>query len=68
MAERKPFYEISKVKESLRKLLENARGIEITEEQLREQRISFAFGNTLNSELITKESVTKASNTIKLSN
>ena len=65
MAERKPFLEKSTVMPSLKKLLEEAKGKEITEEQLREQRISFAFGNAPN-DLITKDSVRKASGTIKL--
>ena len=41
-------------------LLESARAITVTEEQLHEQRVSFAFGNALNAEYITKDSVRHA--------
>ena len=48
------------------RLLEATRKRQVTEEELREQRISFAFGNALESEQITKESVRLASKNIKL--
>jgi len=38
----------------------------VTEEELREQRISFAFGNAMEEERITKESVREASQNIRL--
>jgi hypothetical protein len=48
------------------RLLEATRNQQVTEEELHEQRISFAFGNALESEHITKESVRLASKNIKL--
>jgi len=47
-------------------LLDASRNTSVSEEDLREQRISFAFGNALNSEFITKESVRLASKKIRL--
>jgi hypothetical protein len=38
----------------------------VTEEELREQRVIFAFGNAPESELITKDSVRAASTHIRL--
>jgi hypothetical protein len=38
----------------------------VTDQELREQRISFAFGNSLNSDRITKDSVRRASQSIRL--
>jgi hypothetical protein len=66
MAARKQFQSKLEVKPSLQRLLEQARSQEITEEELHEQRVSFAFGNAPESELITKESVRYASNHIRL--
>lgn len=65
MAERKPFLETTKIKPKLKKLLEESKGKDISEKELQEQRISFAFGNAPN-DLVTKDSVRKASDTIKL--
>jgi hypothetical protein len=49
------------------RLLDEARKKPATEEELQEQRISFAFGNApFRSELITKESVRQASKRISL--
>jgi hypothetical protein len=68
MAERKPFLGPIKTDPELHKLLESSRRTPVTEEELREQRISFAFGNAparaANS--ITKDSVRRASQSIKL--
>jgi hypothetical protein len=50
----------------LKKALDEARSKTVTEEELREQRISFAYGNALNSELITKESVREAAQNMRL--
>jgi len=38
----------------------------VTEKELHQQRISFAFGNAMNAEGVTKESVRTASNSIRL--
>jgi len=67
MADRKPFIGNIKQDEELNKLLESSRKIPITDEVLREQRISFAYGNApANAESITKDSVRKASQHILL--
>ena len=39
------------------RLLDLTKDVVVTEEQLREQRISFAYGNLMESETSTKESV-----------
>lgn len=38
----------------------------VTEAELHQQRISFAFGNAMNAEGVTKESVRTASHSIRL--
>jgi hypothetical protein len=51
----------------LDRLLEETRGVKLTEAQLEEQRISFAYGNApVSSELITKDTVRAASKSIRL--
>ena len=51
----------------LERLLEQSRHIEVTQQMLVEQRISFAFGNApADAEDITKESVRHASEQISL--
>jgi hypothetical protein len=67
MAERKPFLGHIKTDPELQKLPEASRHPPVTENELREQRISFAFGNaSANAKNITKESVRKASKFIRL--
>lgn len=66
MADRKQFSSIPKMNPKLRALLEEAKKTEVTEEQLREQRISFAYGNAHGRDLITKESVRRSSKHIRL--
>lgn len=67
MADRKQFLGDMKPDPELTKLLNASRGIEISEDDLREQRISFAFGNApADAENITKDSVRKASEQIRL--
>jgi len=66
MAERKQFNTNLTVNTELAELLKAAHGTPATEEELREQRVSFAFGNALKSERITKDSVRKASQNIRL--
>jgi len=53
--------EIKAADAELLRLLEETKNAPITEELLREQRISFAYGNALNSESTTKERVRRAS-------
>jgi hypothetical protein len=67
MAARKQFQSDLPISSELQQLLEDARNKEVSEDELHEQRISFAFGNALHqSQLITKESVRRASQNIRL--
>ncbi len=66
MADRKQFLGIPEVDPELQRLLDATKDRVATEEELRAQRISFAFGNALGSESITKESVQEASEHLKL--
>jgi hypothetical protein len=66
MADRKQFEGVSAPNPELVRLLESSRDVEVTEDMLQEQRISFAFGNALASDTITKDSVRQASRKISL--
>lgn len=66
MAARKQFQSTLTVKPALKRLLAEARVKPITEAELHEQRVSFAFGNAPPSDLITKDSVRFASEHIRL--
>jgi hypothetical protein len=67
MADRKQFQNVQAPNAELLRLLETARNRPVTEEELQEQRISFAYGNApASANLITKESVRHASKHIKL--
>jgi hypothetical protein len=66
MADRKQFFSPVPVDPELAQLLNETRDVTVSDEELREQRISFAFGNALNSEAITKESVRNASQHVRL--
>ncbi len=66
MPDRKQFQSVPAPDPELMDLLNASRNRIVTEEELREQRVSFAFGNAHNSELITKESVRAASMHIRL--
>lgn len=67
MADRKQFIGEIKTDPELAKALETARQKPVTEDELREQRISFAFGNApASAKGITKESVRQASEHIRL--
>lgn len=66
MADRKQFLNVKPADEELLRLLEKVRESPVTEEQLREQRVSFAFGNAMGSEAITKESVRRSSQHLRL--
>ena len=66
MAARKQFQSHLTVPPELNQLLEEARKREVSEEELREQRVSFAFGNAPQSDLITKDSVRRSSQNIRL--
>jgi hypothetical protein len=66
MAERKQFLTTTPVDPELTELLRATKEAVVSDEELREQRISFAFGNALNSDTITKESVRNTSRRIRL--
>jgi len=66
MANRKQFSVLAPVNEELNRLLDATRHRHVTEDELREQRISFACGNALNSDRITKDSVRLASQNVRL--
>ncbi len=67
MADRKQFPSIPAVDQELARLLTEARDRLVTEDELREQRVSFAFGNApATSDRITKETVRAASTHIRM--
>lgn len=67
MAARKQFLTSVAKDAELETMLKDKGKLLATDEQLREQRISFAFGNApASSKLITKESVREASRHIRL--
>lgn len=66
MADRKQFLASSPADPELDALLKVARDKTVSEEELQEQRISFAYGNALEAEAITKDSVREASKHIRL--
>jgi len=68
MADRQQFLGTIKPDPELAKILEASRNIPATEEELREQRISFAFGNAPqgSENRITKDSLKLASEHIRL--
>ncbi|MGA7850561.1 MAG: hypothetical protein WCA13_15755 [Terriglobales bacterium] len=67
MVDRKPFIGDLKADEELQRLLDASSKTPVTDDELREQRISFAYGNApANAKSITKESVRKASQHILL--
>ncbi len=68
MADRQQFFRPVEPDPELARILEASKATAVTEEELREQRISFAFGNAPrgSENRITKESVRAASEHIKL--
>ena len=66
MALRKQFSGNVKADPELIALMESSRHKDVTEAILQEQRISFAFGNAMNAERITKASVRATSKSIRL--
>jgi hypothetical protein len=66
MATRKQLQSNLVVNPELERLLIEARDKEVSEDDLKEQRVSFAFGNAPESKLITKESVRVTSQRIRL--
>jgi hypothetical protein len=66
MADRKQFLGVVEANETLLQLLRASQDQVVTDDELREQRISFAFGNSMNSDRITKDSVREASQSVRL--
>jgi hypothetical protein len=68
MADRKQFINVEPADAELLRLLDETRHVQVTEEELREQRISFAFGNAMGLKTTTKESVRRASEYLSFAN
>ncbi len=67
MADRKQFFGNIKANTELKRVLESSRSQQVTEEELQEQRISFAFGNApASAQNITKDSVRETSKRVRL--
>ena len=66
MADRKQFFGVTKADPELLSLLQSSKLKVVTEQELKEQSISFAYGNAMNSDLITKDSVRQAAASIRL--
>ena len=66
MANRKQFLSSSEDDRELMEILARAKNSVVTDEILHEQRVRFAFGNAMNSEKITKETVRKSSLSIRI--
>lgn len=66
MADRKQFLSHSEDDAELLRLLSASEAVDVSDEMLHEQRVSFAFGNAMNDDTITRESVKRASESIRL--
>ncbi len=66
MALRKQTAKRTEVRSDLKELITQSRAKRVTEEELHEQRISFAFGNAMNNDKITKDSVRTTSQRVRL--
>jgi hypothetical protein len=66
LADRKQFFGEIKADPELLNALDASNQTPVTEQELREQRISFAFGNAPAGANITKDSVRRASEHIRL--
>lgn len=66
MADRKSLLGPAPQHPELDALLERTKNVPITDEQLQEQRISFAYGNAPKDSRITKESVRDASHRMRM--
>jgi hypothetical protein len=66
MAPRKSALRPAPHRPELDRLVEQAKLAGVTDEVLREQRVSFAYGNAPESSRITKESVRAASRSIRI--
>jgi len=66
VADRKQFKNVEAADAELVRVLDATRDTVVSEEQLREQRVSFAFGNMPHSAEITRDSVERASESMRL--
>jgi hypothetical protein len=66
MPARKQFQSTLTVKPELKRLLAEARNKEVSDDDLRAQRVSFAFGNAPVDSKITRDSIERASRSIRL--
>jgi hypothetical protein len=66
MADRKQFLGADSADAELVRLLEDSKDVVVTDAVLREQRVSFAFGNAPHSQDVTKDSVRQASHSMRL--
>ncbi len=66
MAARKQFLGVVAADPELLKLMAQCRLTRATEADLHEQRISYAYGNAMDAERVTKETVRATSQSIKL--
>jgi hypothetical protein len=68
MADRQQFFKTVEPDPELKKILDASRNVSVTEAELHEQRISFAYGNAPqgSEHRITKASVKRASEHIRL--
>lgn len=66
MALRKQTAQRTPVREDLKALIQSSRARPVSQEDLVEQRISFAFGNAMNMDQVTKESVRTTSQRVRL--
>lgn len=66
MAERRSALKRAPKRPELEALLDNAKTIVITDEQLREQRASFVYGNAPKGSRITKESALRSAKHVRV--
>ena len=67
MAERKSALKRAPVRPELDALLERAKSYNISDEELRQQRASFVYGNAPEGSRITRESALKSIDTLRVS-
>jgi hypothetical protein len=66
MAERQAALKRAPERKQLDILLERAKGVVLTDDQLKEQRASFIYGNAPKGSRITKESASAAVNRVRI--
>jgi hypothetical protein len=66
MAERKSALKRAPERPALTALLERAKGVSLTDDQIREQVVSFIYGNAPKGSRITKESARRAATRLRV--